>query len=283
MRKIALIALAIISTLLAGCSPEKSFKNMKDRVVLDDDSFAQKYLDAISSRDIETAIELLDPQLHQPDTESNLNEIADFFDPGAPVSMEFIGFNVFSTPEKRRSNLTYQYQFTNSWLLASVVVDTIGDEKHVMGITVNPIPASLGELNAFTFENKGIRHYIMLLGAVVIPIFILFALIVCIRTKMKKKKWLWIIFILLGVGKLGLNWSTGQILFNPFSIYVQLLGTGIIKQGIYAPWIIITSLPLGAILFLLRRKKLMKEPEETEHNQSLDLTRDNAQSVVSDV
>jgi hypothetical protein len=241
---------------------------MMDRIVPDDDdAFAHKYLEAICSRDIETSIQLLDPQLNQPGVESNLNIVADCLNKGEPISMKLIGCNIHSTSKKRRSNLTYQYQFTNSWFLANVVVDTVGDKKYVMGINVNPIPKSLGELNAFTFEGRGLMHYCILIGAIVIPIFILFVLVVCIRTKMKKRKWLWIIFIILGIGGLTINWTTGQLSFNPLNF--QLLGAGCYKPELYAQWTISIAFPLGAILFLLRRKKLIKEPETNEPNQAL--------------
>ena len=34
--------------------------------------------------------------------------------------------------------------------------------------------------------------------AILIPVFTLCALVLCIRTKMEKRKWLWIIFIIIG-------------------------------------------------------------------------------------
>ena len=236
----------------------------------DDEVLAHEYLDALRSRDFDTAIRLLDPQFNQPGIESNLTVVADVLDQGDVVSLELVGCNIFSTPQKRRSSLTYQYEFTNTWVLAALTIDTVDDQKQVFGINVNSIPNSLGKLNAFTFEGKGLKHYAMLFGAIGIPLFILYALISCIRTKIRKRKWLWILFILFGFGSLGFNWSTGQLLFNPLSFNFQLFGAGITKQGLYAPWIVSLSLPLGAILFFVRKNKLMKQPEQEEPNNSLE-------------
>lgn len=61
-----------------------------------------------------------------------------------------------------------------------------------------PIPQSLETLNAFTFKNKGMLHIVFLILSIITPIFILTVLVICVRTKIKKRKWLWIIFILLG-------------------------------------------------------------------------------------
>jgi hypothetical protein len=269
VNKFTIIILATLTTLLAGCNPNESIRNMMNRMAPDDDeALAQEYLDALRSRDIDTAIRLLDPQFNVPGVESNLVVIADILDKGEVVSKELVGCNIHSSSGKRRSNLTYQYQFTNEWVLAAITVDTIDEQKQVFGVNVNPIPKSLGELNAFTFAGKSILYYVILVAAVITPLFMLFSLIVCIRTKMKKRKWLWIIFIIFGFGALSLNWTTGQMNLNPLNF--QLFGAGCHKPGLYAQWTISVAFPLGAILFLIRRKKLMKEPEENEHNQQVD-------------
>jgi len=256
-RLLVFITLLSILILLAGCNPNTYLSNMMERMAPDDDeAFAKQYFSALRARDFDTAKRILDPQFVKPGLEANLTKVAKFLDQGDPLSVELIGCNVFFTPEKRRSSLTYQYHFTNSWLLAAITIDTAGNNKRVFAVNVYPLPKSLGELNAFTIKGKGIQHYIMLLLAIAIPIFILVVLIDCIRTKMWKRKWLWVIFILFGFGKLSLNWTTGQFFFNLLSIQIQLFGAGCIKQGIYAPWFISISVPLGAIIFLIRRNKL---------------------------
>lgn len=264
MHKLTIIILATLTALLAGCNPNTYMRNMMDRMVPDDDeALAQEYLDALRSRDIDTAIRLLDPQFNVPGVESNLVVVAEILDKGDVVLKELVGCNINLSPGKRRTNLTYQYQFTNEWVLATITIDTIDDQKQVFGVNVNPIPKPLGELNAFTFAGKSILYYAILIAAIIIPLFMLFSLLVCIRTKMKKRKWLWIIFILFGFGALSLNWTTGQMNFNPLNL--QLFGAGCHKPGLYAQWTISVAFPLGAILFLIRRKKLIKEPEENEH------------------
>ena len=93
----------------------------------------------------------------------------------------------------------------------------------------------------------------MLALAVAAPLFSLYALVLCVRTRLRGKKWLWIVAILLGVGALSVNWTTGQWNFQP--AYVQLLSASATASP-YGPWVISVSVPLGAILFVLRRKEL---------------------------
>ena len=61
------------------------------------------------------------------------------------------------------------------------------------------------------------------------------------------------LFISIGFGQLSLNWATGKYLFLPIAI--QLFGVAA-GTSAYQPWTFIVSLPLGASVFLLFRKKL---------------------------
>jgi hypothetical protein len=261
-----LVIILFLAVVLCGCNPNDYLRNMMNRIASDEDkALATECLSALRAGNFNTVTSQLDPQVVKPGIESNLTQVAAMLAHGEPLSLELVGCNVFSTSEKKRSNLTYQYQFTNAWVLATVTIDTVGTRKKVFGVNVNPIPKSLGELNAFTLSGKGIQHYVVLVLAVVIPIFIIWTVILCART-MVRKKWLWIIFILAGITKLNLNWTTGQMGFQPIAF--QIPGAGMAKMGLYAPWILTVSFPLGAILFLIKKRKLLSEKEQKSTEQS---------------
>lgn len=97
------------------------------------------------------------------------------------------------------------------------------------------------------------HHYALLLLAVAIPAFSLLTAIAVVRSG-RRRKWLWLVFVVVGVGKVGAQWVVGgQILFQPIAI--QFLGAGAFKQPIYEPWVLWVSLPLGAVLFWLTKGK----------------------------
>jgi hypothetical protein len=100
---------------------------------------------------------------------------------------------------------------------------------------------------------KNALQYGVLTLAVGVAIFTLCVLVVCIRTKLKRRKWLWILFILFGFGKLSVNWATGQW-------GIQVLAAQLFSASTYAdffgPWIISVSLPIGAMVFLRFRRTL---------------------------
>jgi hypothetical protein len=88
-------------------------------------------------------------------------------------------------------------------------------------------------------------------------IFTLVVLVVCIRTKMKRRKWLWILFILFGFGKLSVNWATGQ--WGVMVLAAQLFSASG-TAAYLGPWIVSVSLPVGAVLFLIKRRRLEARP-----------------------
>jgi hypothetical protein len=229
----------------------------------DDEALAMECLTALRARDFETVTGQLDPQVVKPGIESKMLLVADMLAQGEPLSVELVGCRIFSTLDKRRSHLTYQYHFTNAWILATITIDTVGENKKVFAVSVNPIPKSLGELNAFTLAGKGVRHYVLLSLAIIVPVFTIWTIILCARTKIRKK-WLWIIFILVGITRLNLNWTTGQIGFQPIAF--QIPGVAVAKMGLYAPWILKVSFPLGAILFLIKRRKLQAKADKETIN-----------------
>jgi hypothetical protein len=69
---------------------------------------------------------------------------------------------------------------------------------------------------------------------------------------------LWRVFILIGVCSVAYDWRADVISFAPLA--VNLFGAAFTRTAI-GPWVVQWSLPLGAILFLLRRKRLTRVAE----------------------
>ncbi len=80
-------------------------------------------------------------------------------------------------------------------------------------------------------------------------------MIICIRTPVAKRKWLWILFVLVGIGAIGVNWTTGQFSFRVATL--NLLGAAAVSAGPHAPWFISVGFPLGAIMFWVKRRKFL--------------------------
>ena len=141
-------------------------------------------------------------------------------------------------------------------MLVNVAFRSLADGRdEIFGMHVyNPMDRPLEEINRFSLEGKGTVHYLFLFACLAVPFFILFTLVVAIRTRFNKRKWAWILFILVGFVQFSINWTTGQIGVKPLSF--QLFGAGALSASVFAPWILSVSLPIGAVLFWIKREGL---------------------------
>ena len=70
---------------------------------------------------------------------------------------------------------------------------------------------------------------------------------------MAGRKWPWVLFILFGIGSLAVNWTTGETQVSALALRLFSIS---ISGALYGPWVLAVSFPLGALVFLFRRKAL---------------------------
>ena len=174
---------------------------------------------------------------------------------GKLISTELVGSQVNIYNGEWSGNFTFEYEFESGWNLANAALRKVGDNYEVIGINVYQTKSSQREINAFSLSSKSVLHYIVLILAAIVPLFIVTTIYVCAKTPISKWKWLWIIFILFGVGAIHLNWATGEYTIQLLRVY--FLGVSAVAAGPYAPWVISVSFPLGAICFWFKRRHLI--------------------------
>ncbi|MCF7981573.1 MAG: hypothetical protein K9K86_06280, partial [Pseudomonadales bacterium] len=230
-----------------------SYQDMADNLIPKQESeFAKDYLHRLQARDFEHIKKYIDPSIEAQVTDEKLLEVAEYFPSGELLSTELIGSQVNVFNGKWQGNFSFEYHFADGWALANVVLKKSDENLSVIGFNVYRTKASQKELNKFTLGGKTPLHYFVLVSAVLAPLFILVTTYFCIRTPIPKRKWLWVIFVLVGIGSISINWSTGQFGIQPLSI--KLFSASAVAAGPFAPWIISASVPLGAIMFWFRRK-----------------------------
>jgi hypothetical protein len=161
--------------------------------------------------------------------------------------------NVSQGQELATTSITLEYQFPSKWLLVNVVTQRKDDVSTILGLYVNTTPDSLENLYRFTLVGKSAIQYLILTLAVCSLLFSVYVFVICIRTRALKRKWLWALFVLAGIGRLAINWTTGQCTFNLLSIRIPCAHA---FANPYGPWTVAVYLPLGAILFLNHRWKM---------------------------
>ncbi len=219
----------------------------------EDQSVAKHYVDLLRQQQYEAIEMAMDPSLHTASMHETLVTMAAAIPAGEPTSVTLIGANSMSTSGAKTINLTYEYDFSGKWIVANVAVKRQGSATAIVGFHIYPQASSLEQQNKFTLSGKSPVQYLVLGLAVILPLFTLFTLVICVRTKLKGKKWPWVLFVLFGLGKLTVNWTTGHWDITPLS--VQLFSAGAFAP-FNGPWTLSISLPIGAIIFLMRRKQL---------------------------
>jgi hypothetical protein len=244
MPRIGLLLLLI--GVLFSCDPNISFRNVVPQNV---DKFATDFIADIKQMKIEDCMQRVIPEMKTQAWREYLTNtyrnIQDFQIDSARIinarTQTLIGNNGFTT-----YSIGYEYFIKEKYLYFSVAIREQKGKLLISGFDGRLLETSLTEIHSFTLDKKGFAHYLFLVLAIIISMFIVVTLIFAIRTKLTKK-WLWIIGILFGFAKFTINWTTGQIGFQLIS--VQMLGAGFSKQGLVAPWTISITLPIVAIYF----------------------------------
>jgi hypothetical protein len=246
--------------LISGCASNPFFQVELPK---EDKIFAEEYISILLAKDInkaksffsnallETNISWLDTIVYKINTEEIKNR-------------KLVYQKILSTANPYRVILSYELEYSNYWSLTEITLDKNDGGYSIAGLYYFPLNNSFEELTTFKLNGKSLVHYLMLVISIFVPLFILYVLLICIKTELKKK-WLWIIFILLGFIKISFNWSLG--IFDYQIISFQLFGSGITKYHHYGSWILSTSIPIGAILFLFKRSKYNKVDIVQEDNK----------------
>lgn len=252
MRLQKLLVVLGLLVLLAGCDQ----KAMLDKFTPKEESaIAQRVLSDVIAKNFSVVDSQLDPSLRTQATRDALEKMAEAFPTTQAAAVNIVGAETRTLNGVTTYNLTYEYAYPNKWLLANVMLQRKDGQLRIIGLHAYPESQSLAETNAFRFAGKSVTHFVVLGLTIAIALFVLYALVVCFRTPIAKRKWLWLLFVALGFVQFFFNWTDGSFTIRPLSI--ALLASGFYRSGPYAPIILSSSIPVGAIVFMLRRRALI--------------------------
>lgn len=241
-------------TLLAACTQDAIIQKFTSP---EEQATAKQYIEQLQNRDFSEIEHVVAPAIAGPTLESTLTKMADLLPAGPPTSIQLVGAHRMSSLSDGSTtvDLTFEYRFGDRLVLAGLATKTTQGKLEITNFHIQPEAESLATRNRFTLAGRTPLQYIVLVYAVLVALFTLGVLVACIRTPIRRGKWVWIIFILLGLGKFSVNWATGQW-------RIELLAVQVFSAGSYAdlfgPWIISVSMPLGAIWFLFSRRRLQE-------------------------
>lgn len=252
--------------LLSACSTQdwnEKLSNPRDR------SLALSFIDGVRKGNIDPLAKSVDRELLA-QTRAQLPQVRTALAvDGRPelITVNSSSFTADGNTEERKA-LNYQYGGGAKWVIFQVVLQINNGVHVVIGWQANPAnvkPTSIGD---FSFVGKGFIHYLWIVMMVSSFATIITALVLGARSKGIKRRWLWMVGSVFGLGQFALNWSTGQFAINP--IYFSLLGAGLFKTSPFHPWMMMFSLPVVAVAFLVMRKRLLASGRgEQIHNPAV--------------
>lgn len=208
------------------------------------------------------------PELRNADTSGELARIRTLLPPGEPKSVKAVGWTRTVTTGAPESALVrHLYDYGDRRVLAETRIQrsAVGGLWQVSDFHVRV--ATRAELagNAFTLAGRSLAQYAFLAATVMSPLLMIAALVVVIRRRNLKWKWLWCVLAFFGLFSFGMNWSDGQV--GAQWLTLQLIGAGISSDGTgFTPWFLKFTVPLGALLILTgvwakpRKPKLEETP-----------------------
>lgn len=257
MRRLGKAAVVVLLVGLSGCRMGR----VLDRIAPDTVRDSKGYYEALRQRQADLIVQSFDPSMDKDRLRSQLPAVVALVPQQEPIGVETIGASV----DCRASGycikeVILEYKYPERWIEFQVKVSNKSGRYLITDLYVEPESEPALSRSGFTLRGKGLVHYLMLLAALVCGGVAVSALVVCIRTPMKRRKWLWIIVTILGVGKLRIEWATGEIWHKTFFLAIFPVGFGINVGSAF----LYVSVPFGAIVFLAMRRRLSEPKPESQ-------------------
>jgi len=225
-----------------------------DRTAPDAVRDSKTYYEELRQRQVDQILQSFDPSADKDSLRAELPKVIALVPAQVPLSVETLGGTVECKGTGICTKLiTLEYKYPDRWILVQVTTSNGSGHYAITDLTVQPETMPIESISQFTLRRKGLPNYALLLMAVLSTGLALYALVLCIRTPIKKRKWLWVILTIIGIGEFGIEWSSGELWHKIFYITLPS-GFGFETNG---PFMYVST-PAGAILFLLLRNRLRK-------------------------
>ncbi|GAB3376734.1 hypothetical protein [Massilia agri] len=243
-----ILSCLVLCTALAGCSLEAWIGLI---ATPDEQARAHSLVDRLRARDYVAIERALRADLRTPELREALDTMAAAVPVGEPRSVTIVSAHKNTKGGVTWLTLNTEYEFATGWMLATVTTEMRDGARSVIAFHVYPRAQSLAAEHGFSLAGKSMVQYGVLVAALAAFALSLYALYRCVRTKGLAKKALWVLFILVSFGQLAVDWTSGEWRFVP--LHLELLGASFMAP-LGGSWILTASLPVGAIVFLLRER-----------------------------
>lgn len=266
----------ILVTILTSCKMlEKTIDNIETP---DGDKSLETLITCLESHEYSELEDIFLFDGTKQEFESGIKSIDKYYD-GEMISYKKVGYHVNSNTmggeTTTKKDYTYEVETTKDVYYVSIVM--IGDKSnmYINGININTKSAAQAEVTP-SWVGSNSWQIIILVYSVLCIIFIIYAIVLCAKSKVRLK-WLWIIGILIQCG-ISITISTNNFRFNVHVVYLGISRYLIYKNGAFVLTIVF---PLVAFLFVILKKHLTKRAEIycSKKNNSIEDVPQNTESL----
>jgi hypothetical protein len=196
--------------LLASCSQDAIIQKFTSP---EEQATAKQYIEQLQNRDFSEIEHVAAPAIAGPALEGTLTKMADLLPSGPPTSIQLVGAHRMSSLSDGSTtvDLTFEYRFGDRFVLADLATKTTQGKLEITDFHIQPEVEALAARNRFTLAGRTPLQYIVLVYAVLVALFTLGALVACIRTPIRRRKWLWIISVSVPLGAIWFLFSRRRL------------------------------------------------------------------------
>jgi membrane-bound metal-dependent hydrolase YbcI (DUF457 family) len=231
------------------------------------DAFAKETIEFTKQKDLENVLARLDDSIKDEQVEESLAQLFEYMDKGDIIEVMAAGVHSSRVKESTTYTLTYQLQYPDAYQLVNLVLLENSKGLSIKKIHINDISDSLEVLNKFSFTGKSLKHYLFFGITVAYMLFIVTAFVICVRAKNLQARWLWASITLIGFCEFIFDWTTGAWEVKPFSFGFKF--SSFIQPSPYYPSILGFYIPVGAIIFFIKRTSLIKSEGADQNNEEI--------------
>jgi len=247
----------VFSFAMLHCSTEKYLEKL---VPNDISVYTQQYISKIIDGDIEYCYNQLTSDIKNPEAKNSIIKLNSYLQDKTLINKLVLSYRRSWTAGSKKADITYhqiqyEYEYKSDFIIYSIVIKDDNKVKSINGFRINISKVSLSKANEFDFNNKKAIHYFFFLMTIMQPLIILITIVGILKSNFTKK-WLWIVFSFIGILSFNLNWSTGDLSYQLFSI--KIFSASFLKSNLYGPWIMSFGIPIGSVIFWLKYFRVRK-------------------------
>jgi hypothetical protein len=246
MRRVILILLLV----LGACNSVEDWNNKVSTA--EERSFALSIIDATRQGNFGLIDARILPEYRPQLTPELFAKIRELAPPGKAV-LQTVAVDTQSDGFASRTIKSFNYEIGGGKRWALFQVTILGPPGHLqlVGVHIYPLDRPPSSVNAFGSVDRGMIHYLWLAAMALALGTTLTALVLIVRTRGVRLKWLWALGCLMSFGLFQLNWTTGAWSVTPIGFV--LFGAGAVQNGPLMPWIMQFAIPVVAIVFISLR------------------------------